>query len=33
MAALLYGVVKRLFKLAIFLGIAAAVAWVVFFAG
>lgn len=32
-AALIYGLVKRLFKIAIFFGIAAVVAWVVFFAG
>jgi hypothetical protein len=32
-AALIYGLVKRLFKIAVFFGIAAAVAWVVFFAG
>jgi hypothetical protein len=32
-AALIYGLAKRLFKLAVFFGIVAAVAWVIFFAG
>lgn len=33
LALLVYGLVKRLFKLAVFLGIAAGIAWLVFFAG
>lgn len=32
-AALVYGVLKRLVKMAVFFGIAAVVAWVVFFTG
>ncbi|MFW2382891.1 MAG: hypothetical protein ACN4GZ_14135 [Acidimicrobiales bacterium] len=32
-AALIYGLVKRLFKIAIFFGIAAFVAWAIFFTG
>jgi hypothetical protein len=32
-AALIYGLVKKLFGIAVFFAIAAAVAWVIFFAG
>jgi hypothetical protein len=33
LALFVYGLVKRLFKIAVFLGIATVIAWVVFLAG